>query len=136
MTIVYCVVTSERVVPVGPIIGGDTYAHIGAIRSIRENWTPWYDQYYLEKDARAYSWFWHLLMAVFSLLIPLNILMLWSPLFFWILTLIAAYFAGKTLYGKTFGVFFAMFYFFNVDGSIINPNPKNMFLLLFFLRSA
>jgi len=136
MTVVYIIPTSKRIVPMGPIVGGDLYAHVGAVRSIRTNWTPWIDQYYDSGIARAYSWLWHLLMAVLSLAIPLTTLLLWTPLVFWILSLIGIYFAGKWLYGKKFGLLLAMFFFVMVDESLINPNPKNFLIVSLFLSIA
>jgi hypothetical protein len=136
MIIVYSIPTSKRAVPFGPIIGGDLYAHVGAVRSIRENWTPWIDQYYDSGIGRAYSWLWHVLIAALSLVIPLMTLLFWSPLVFWIISLIGIYFAGKILYGKKFGLLLAMLYFFMVEDSLLYPNPKNLLLVSFFLSIA
>ncbi len=131
-TIAYYIPASQRVNPVGPIIGGDTWAHLGAVKRISMDWQPWVDQYYGEGIARSYSWFWHIILAGLSIIFPLYSLAIWSPLFFWIITTTLVYFMIKEIFGRTSSILFILFYYVIIfDTSIVNPNPKNFLILSF-----
>jgi hypothetical protein len=135
MIIVYTIPTSKRTGPTFyNVVGADTVAHMGTVRSIRNGNSPSIDQYYDNGIPRAYSWAWHWLMAV----IPINVMTLltWSPLVFWILSLLGIFYAGYLLMGKKYGILLAAFYFFIVDKSIANPNPKNLLMATALLSIA